>query len=263
MISIHAPHTRSDPHPGALRGGDAISIHAPHTRSDHILKDLSLYNLISIHAPHTRSDEKGDIIRYVSPDFNPRSSYEERRQGCLDGIAVLVISIHAPHTRSDNQDRFPVIVIQFQSTLLIRGATRSWPDTMRLHCIFQSTLLIRGATLARLARLARKVYFNPRSSYEERRCKQLQHGKSQSRISIHAPHTRSDDLMCIHLNLVKNDFNPRSSYEERQIARVACKGGRNFNPRSSYEERQDFYTINRNIVYFNPRSSYEERRYLS
>ena len=103
----------------------------------------------------------------------------------------------------------------FQSTLLIRGATRSWPDTMRLHCIFQSTLLIRGATLARLARLARKVYFNPRSSYEERRCKQLQHGKSQSRISIHAPHTRSDDLMCIHLNLVKNDFNPRSSYEER------------------------------------------------
>ena len=56
-----------------------ISIHAPHTRSDHILKDLSLYNLISIHAPHTRSDEKGDIIRYVSPDFNPRSSYEERQ----------------------------------------------------------------------------------------------------------------------------------------------------------------------------------------
>ncbi len=55
-ISIHAPHTRSDPeaidNPYMLR----ISIHAPHTRSDQNICILDNVPCISIHAPHTRSD---------------------------------------------------------------------------------------------------------------------------------------------------------------------------------------------------------------
>ena len=57
IISIHAPHTRSDQH-GEDRARHAqISIHAPHTRSDRdALRELRVLRRISIHAPHTRSD---------------------------------------------------------------------------------------------------------------------------------------------------------------------------------------------------------------
>ena len=58
IISIHAPHARSDPriNQEALPY-NRISIHAPHARSDDI-GDLrtEITQLISIHAPHARSD---------------------------------------------------------------------------------------------------------------------------------------------------------------------------------------------------------------
>ena len=101
MISIHAPHARSDdaqPHHGIALVW--ISIHAPHARSDYpptgssnrgkfqstllmrgatlIDEELIQLDQISIHAPHARSDIHG------------------RRAD--DGIGI---SIHAPHARSD------------------------------------------------------------------------------------------------------------------------------------------------------------------
>ncbi len=60
-----------------------ISIHAPHTRSDNGDKGYPLASVkdISIHAPHTRSDVHLYIEhRQIDIDFNPRPSYEERRQ---------------------------------------------------------------------------------------------------------------------------------------------------------------------------------------
>ena len=57
--------------------------------------------LISIHAPHARSD--GFIVN----------------MSC-----ETLISIHAPHARSDVQFAFfQWILVVFQSTLLMRGAT--------------------------------------------------------------------------------------------------------------------------------------------
>ena len=190
MISIHAPHTRSDSvRQSTIHGGSEISIHAPHTRSDDPWFSFTLKNKISIHAPHTRSDASPKLLLhcvwyfnprssyeerqhfpivyrwhdYFNPrssyekrpaelifttssvqHFNPRSSYEERRSDTFNNLTSN-ISIHAPHTRSDIVTLAMRIVLLFQSTLLIRGAT-----TVRFMALcllrFQSTLLIRGAT---------------------------------------------------------------------------------------------------------------------
>ena len=149
MISIHAPHARSDtagdctaqktgyfnprssceerqrtgPHEAARY---AISIHAPHARSDFIVDDWGkALNDISIHAPHARSDRSAD--RRVP--------------------ALAHISIHAPHARSDGR---PVLYLSlmliFQSTLLMRGATSYSRRMLSILVRFQSTLLMRGAT---------------------------------------------------------------------------------------------------------------------
>ena len=79
QISIHAPHTRSDPIRVAAGGEDAlISIHAPHTRSDTSQSRYTMRQQISIHAPHTRSDRPAPRNLQLRRNFNPRSSYEER-----------------------------------------------------------------------------------------------------------------------------------------------------------------------------------------
>ena len=103
VISIHAPHTRSDGCHGLHGGNREISIHAPHTRSD--VPNRTTHTLtysISIHAPHTRSDDRLRHHKSPSRYFNPRSSYEERPQQPARISRDLQISIHAPHTRSDN-----------------------------------------------------------------------------------------------------------------------------------------------------------------
>ena len=92
-----------------------ISIHAPRERSDWARIQNLKINFISIHAPRERSDFKS-----------------------LFKSLALVISIHAPRERSD-----PVIWLateaakRFQSTLLVRGATR-----LRAPCIFSFVISI-------------------------------------------------------------------------------------------------------------------------
>ena len=72
---------------------------------------------------------------------------------------------------------------------------------------------MRGATDALDLRLRPFLYFNPRSSCEER--PQLEnHGHLQKRISIHAPHARSDRFR-LPMRISSHYFNPRSSCEER------------------------------------------------
>ena len=125
------------------------------------------------------------------------------------------ISIHAPHARSDRLTAPPrsqrghfnprssceerpattscmdaVDSRIFQSTLLMRGATCASIDLFLCLRAFQSTLLMRGAT-------ARLPY-----SYQA------------FRISIHAPHARSD-VLPDHRWPRRAYFNPRSSCEER------------------------------------------------
>ena len=56
IISIHAPHARSDNRFLASANGVCISIHAPHARSDACITTFLVLIFISIHAPHARSD---------------------------------------------------------------------------------------------------------------------------------------------------------------------------------------------------------------
>ena len=84
--------------------------------------------------------------------------------------AAELISIHAPHARSDTRSmRRPFDASTFQSTLLMRGATRQSLVVYRGALLFQSTLLMRGATLLQVD------------------------GGTKDKISIHAPHARSDE----------------------------------------------------------------------
>ena len=107
------------------------------------------------------------------------------------------ISIHAPHARSDGSSAYSLVAAdEFQSTLLMRGATK---QAMRRKQppIFQSTLLMRGAT--GYLKLSRSYHIisihapHARSDFGVKR-------RSQAyRISIHAPHARSDMPVHVHL----------------------------------------------------------------
>ena len=79
-ISIHAPHARSDDKGDKLRRQFDISIHAPHARSDLKAQHLVYRTKISIHAPHARSDSSLVSQTNTGLHFNPRSSCEERHR---------------------------------------------------------------------------------------------------------------------------------------------------------------------------------------
>ena len=171
-----------------------ISIHAPHARSDgcsghphHTLQS------ISIHAPHARSDLICRMCWTSSTYFNPRSSCEER--------------LSSPFTKPK--------IVAFQSTLLMRGATRGF-------CIS-----VQG-----------RSNFNPRSSCEER-----PDGYAISRtddgISIHAPHARSDvqeQLINCYFRIFQSTLLMRGA---TAVQTSWTSHDLNFNPRSSCEERHE------------------------
>ena len=171
--------------------------------------------IISIHAPHTGSDKNQDHTRRDIINFNPRSPYRERLQISSASMCSYIISIHAPHTGSDQQKNCQSQQKGlFQSTLPIQGATRYLAYTSIPSAGFQSTLPIQGATHLSGPICRRDNNFNPRSPYRERpklchRCPLTSYfnprspyrerptghkgGRGKRKISIHAPHTGSDE----------------------------------------------------------------------
>ena len=147
---------------------------------------------ISIHAPHARSD---------TTDTNKRK--------CGD------ISIHAPHARSDDDvNAISADVVEFQSTLLMRGATVCpFCDTGKLR--FQSTLLMRGATLY-LGPFIKATYKFQSTLLMRGATFDTGLNASGAIISIHAPHARSDmkentyyinePIISIHAPHARSDF---------------------------------------------------------
>ena len=124
IISIHAPHARSDctamffiraityfnPRSSCEeRPGPSPSVSTmARFQSTLLMRGATEYGScnnvtqeISIHAPHARSDFIIHRFSTAHDNFNPRSSYEERRHECAVREVRLHISIHAPHTRSD------------------------------------------------------------------------------------------------------------------------------------------------------------------
>ena len=149
-----------------------ISIHAPHARSDYMTAGTAAaLGIISIHAPHARSDALPAHRRREDGDFNPRSSCEERQAGDAKDFShrkfqSTLLMRGATRTVSRWSRGFG----RFQSTLLMRGATKELDEMAEIDR-FQSTLLMRGATYAPDCPAALKC------------------------ISIHAPHARSDFLV--------------------------------------------------------------------
>ena len=131
------------------------------------------------------------------------------------GPALLLdkkISIHAPHTGSDPCCRYPCRSPYHFNPRSPYGERHDPVISHRLIPQFQSTLPIRGATV-------------------------LDAAADQIRtISIHAPHTGSDQIRS-RSSYRWFDFNPRSPYGERPHRRPAQPVLHNFNPRSPYGER--------------------------
>ena len=144
--------------------------------------------------------------------FNPRSSCEER----LDPYQVIEDAFEFQSTLLMRGATTTHSLCQslhiFQSTLLMRGATRYSTVGVCLVSLFQSTLLMRGATRFAFCHATHLTYFNPRSSCEERQGDE--YIAEGTLISIHAPHARSDVSAQTAGEELAN-FNPRSSCEER------------------------------------------------
>ena len=163
-----------------IRGATSAAPFAPKTSA--VFQSTLLIRGATLYFP-------GQIIRGVE-HFNPRSSYEERRFGVFGYIIQFYFNPRSSYEERHSATVFPLFVSLFQSTLLIRGATSCALQSSHTLTGFQSTLLIRGATRPHPV-IAPAI-----------------------RISIHAPHTRSD---CFSRSISSRRFyfNPRSSYEER------------------------------------------------
>ena len=125
-----------------------ISIHAPHARSDILIDYFVFLDIISIHAPHARSDLNSPCA-----------------------VLGAAMSIHAPHARSDTG---------FHNE-------NTWDRT------FQSTLLMRGAT--RKGRIRPGIYYISIHAPHARSDNSVTATTFTGHlISIHAPHARSDEI---------------------------------------------------------------------
>ena len=172
IISIHAPHARSDVRTPDVDHCVLISIHAPHARSDRTWRTMDMVRfsfqstLLMRGATWRRSFRRGNTFY-----FNPRSSCEERPYLAHDGHGSFLISIHAPHARSD---------------LAAQLSTRK-------YLLFQSTLLMRGATaIIRPRDACNKISIHAPHARSDK--VYVYNPKEKQYISIHAPHARSDAL---------------------------------------------------------------------
>ena len=200
-------------HLQAGRRGRCISIHAPHARSD--VSFSACFLTVSVFQStllmRGATDVEADAVG--SSGFQSTLLMRGATFGSTAAKAQAEISIHAPHARSDNSvtagdGRRPHF--NPRSSCEERRRTR---HSARLSQTFQSTLLMRGATRSRMAAITTAPNFNPRSSCEER-LDVVGSRRAPFTISIHAPHARSDKPLSIRSSW-GSDFNPRSSCEER------------------------------------------------
>ena len=126
-ISIHAPLARCD----RIRPFGNVTLDP--FQSTHLLRGATLLVAspvacirISIHAPLARCDLRGQRGQSDQKHFNPRTSCEVRPSTLIYSLATGI----------------------FQSTHLLRGATKASAEGLFNFLIFQSTHLLRGATKA-------------------------------------------------------------------------------------------------------------------
>ncbi len=147
-ISIHAPHARSDLAGSGSVASFDISIHAPHARSDSPRDRPEEPHHISIHAPHARSDTTpARLRRRKSISIHAPHARSDWTRSSSTWIRID-ISIHAPHARSD-------VKIDLADIL----------DDISIHAPHARSDIRRPRAAVPF------LYFNPRSSCEERRAR--------------------------------------------------------------------------------------------
>ena len=168
------------------------------------------------------------------------------------------ISIHAPHARSDSVVKVGSnIAVQFQSTLLMRGATDmgvllGTPMRISIHAPHARS------DFHVVIPMIQSIDFNPRSSCEERLCPFCDTGKPrkfQSTLLMRGA-TINETMQSIQ-SIFQSTLLMRGATAPR---RLSCAHRAYFNPRSSCEERRCLDRAVDFFEYFNPRSSCEERR---
>ena len=78
---------------------------------------------ISIHAPHARSDVHAAVLQEIHENFNPRSSCEERQDKILRQKVKADFNPRSSCEERPTAGPSMLLKSQFQSTLLMRGAT--------------------------------------------------------------------------------------------------------------------------------------------
>ena len=128
---------------------------------------------ISIHAPHARSDLLSDCHH----------------------TNQAAISIHAPHARSDGKHEMKLVLeFEFQSTLLMRGATsRIQADDGSDDYISIHAPHARSDAGTRFAYPTHQISIHAPHARSDK--PPGAKDKFLAQISIHAPHARSDPLL--------------------------------------------------------------------
>ena len=141
------------------------------------------------------SDSRRYPLKFIPPDFNPRSPHGERLGARGAKNENQYFNPRSPHGERPAAYYDFVRSLEFQSTLPAWGATTRFCSN-RGFTIFQSTLPAWGATYG------------------------ITSIPTGARISIHAPRMGSDNKVTP-FSLVLKDFNPRSPHGERLMVNSA------------------------------------------
>ena len=201
---------------------------------------LSVLWHISIHAPRTGSDVDLSVLKLERLNFNPRSPHGERRTLSRVCRMTAYISIHAPRTGSDVKARAKRLSEDI-SIHAPRTGSDTFPTSPARHSKHFNPRSPHGERRGLAAVTRPQMWnFNPRSPHGERPSGQPEHASGQqfqstlpargatctgvrkklsAKISIHAPRTGSDFLLCA-VHAPYSNFNPRSPHGER-LSRLA------------------------------------------
>ena len=148
---------------------NVISIHAPHARSDDLIKDVTgqrfgfQSTLLMRGATCECGREKEFNKSFQSTLLMRGATAQHKSYGQLQAI-----SIHAPHARSDSMAEYiKQACKEFQSTLLMRGATVV-ASAICVRAVISIHAPHARSDSSRISGIVNSWYFNPRSSCEER-----------------------------------------------------------------------------------------------
>ena len=190
-ISIHAPRERSDDKKIIGESMSAISIHAPRERSDRKIKARHVYTVYFNPRSSWEERQTAKLMERIIKNISIHAPRERSDAVFSCPTSHINISIHAPRERSDSKSWTHSIKIFYFNP------RSSWEErlltlqTYNKKLIFQSTLLVRGATRGKFLR-AKRYIISIHAPRERSDISDRIKNMAVAFISIHAPRERSD-----------------------------------------------------------------------